>query len=763
MTCPHLRYRILYRHKGSGLIAAASYNSRCNLYDESEHCTKYPRTKKDDHILTQMLLPPGAPQSYNDPQRIWNDLLSIENNKLAYNLIIPFQRELTFNQNLNLIKELLIDEFVSKGHPVQIDVHDGRNGNIHIHAIASDRQLIAGQWDKKKSETIYYRRGTVTEVDAKGAVINPDAVILTMADKIDSPKLKKKKLQYDDNGNIIFEKGWKALQYDDNGKPLLDEKGRPVLIDIREPLYPNEYYTENKKDAQAKLGDNKAKNGKTYKKDTWKKASIKHSDISSKDNIKRMRSKWEKYQNEYFAKYNVLDKHGETLKVDLRSYKEQNKERPADDQLIPTVHVMPHYIKEAELKEYNKNAKRHNDTVREIRKISRQIKKEQKRLKTNESNIIALHQKNEKLYERINPRKLFTDAWEAGYNNMLHRRRTVESDILQNIEKHLSANNAALQKIDRNTRRGEANYYRLSRHNMTLFSYRTKLQRNINMAYNNIKTLASAKFERLSNSNIVSFIRKQYKDDVADVVADVLTRTRKDIANEKSPLPPDAATNENAIIVSAKAIFGKATDIEKTQKSAIADWNKNMGDAPPSAVLQILDTYYSAEDYYIAALTGNSWRKQYFAQGERPEKINEEYQQEIAKIEEEERTAQNVERSETTKPVSVANDPQTWTQEKQDRLGTIRDTHYKNLVAAAQPWIADDLTKTQRTKALKIMRTMLFDDKDKLFQLYDDAAKAAKDYYQLKPQNTSNDKKAKPVNLTPDQNNTQQKNNAHSK
>ena len=104
----------------------------------------------------------------------------------------------------------------------------------------------------------------------------------------------------------------------------------------------------------------------------------------------------------------------------------------------------------------------------------------------------------------------------------------------------------------------------------------------------------------------------------------------------------------------------------------------------------------------------------------------------------------------------------TWKQEEQDRLNAIREEHYNNLVNAAQEWTSIDLHNTQRTKALKIMRNMLFENKDTLFKLYEDAATVSKSYYLLKPINKalSNVKNATTVNLNPNHNSTHTKNNA---
>ena len=138
MSCPHLKYSIINKSNGGSIIASSAYDRREKMFDEEENKMKYPHTKADDHVLTKMLLPKNSPASYTDPCRAWNDLNKIESDKIGYKLIIPFQRELSFNQNLELAIELLNEEYVSKGHVVQIDVHRGKNGNDHLHAIASD-------------------------------------------------------------------------------------------------------------------------------------------------------------------------------------------------------------------------------------------------------------------------------------------------------------------------------------------------------------------------------------------------------------------------------------------------------------------------------------------------------------------------------------------------------------------------------------------------------------------------------------------------
>ena len=101
MSCPHLKHSVISKNAGGSVIASASYNERKSMFDEVEGKMKYPHTKADDHVFTKMLLPENAPESYLDTERIWNDLNKIEEDRIGYKLIIPFQQELILNRTSN--------------------------------------------------------------------------------------------------------------------------------------------------------------------------------------------------------------------------------------------------------------------------------------------------------------------------------------------------------------------------------------------------------------------------------------------------------------------------------------------------------------------------------------------------------------------------------------------------------------------------------------------------------------------------------------
>ena len=623
MTCPHLSHSIINKSKGGSIIASASYNKREKMFDELEGRMKYSHTSAADHELNKMLLPDGAPERYTDPSRIWNDLNKIESDKVGYKLIIPFQRELSYEQNLELAIELMNEVYVKKGYPVQIDVHRGKNNNDHLHAIAADRRLINGAWDEQKTETIYYKRGTVKELDKKGNVINPDAVILTLNDKIDTPKLKRKKLQYDKSGNIIMEKGWQELQYDANGKPLLDDKGYPVMVDIREP-----YYIQDKNSAEYSTREIKySKNGK-YRKPQYKKATIKHGDISDTDSIIRIRKTWERLQNEAYQKYNILDENGKILSVDLRSYKEQNKDRAEDQQLIPTKHV-GYGEKQEELINYNEIADNHNRLVKEIRTKAQALKAEKEKLAHSENALAAMQQDKEKFYALLNPRQAYINIWTARYNELTTQRKDYEFTVLSELQSGRKLNADRRNRIDRYTKKGNAAWNRLNRHDQLMKKISTKIQSDTESVID-IATLAGKKFDTFTNKEIVSFICARYGYDTSTIAADVLERTNKDNSNalsgrdEKSPYFPKNNTNATKLKQSIKVITGNP-DIAAVTKEAFATWDKAPDEAPPKTVIDVLDSYRTAEEAYNATLSGKKWNIVRIEKNYNPDAINQDY------------------------------------------------------------------------------------------------------------------------------------------
>ena len=110
-------------------------------------------------IHSEILLPPQAPERFKDRETLWNEVEKIEKHpkaQLAYSFDIALQNEFTREENLQLARQFLQEEFVGKGMIVDYAIHEkdaGENGieNPHFHVMCPIRPLNPdGSWGAKQ-------------------------------------------------------------------------------------------------------------------------------------------------------------------------------------------------------------------------------------------------------------------------------------------------------------------------------------------------------------------------------------------------------------------------------------------------------------------------------------------------------------------------------------------------------------------------------------------------------------------------------------
>ena len=110
-------------------------------------------------LTKEIILPENAPLEFSDRYILWNSVEKIEksiNAQLAREIDIALPKELSFEQNLNLIREYCKINFTDKGMVADIAIHNENKGNdnIHAHIMLTTRPLKDnGQWgDKEKKD-----------------------------------------------------------------------------------------------------------------------------------------------------------------------------------------------------------------------------------------------------------------------------------------------------------------------------------------------------------------------------------------------------------------------------------------------------------------------------------------------------------------------------------------------------------------------------------------------------------------------------------
>lgn len=157
MPCPHYSISVVSRGSGQSVMAAASYCLGQKLYSAHDGEWKYPHSSPQRVRYTEVMLPPNAPAEYADRQTLWNAVDEAEKRadaQTARRFVITLPKELTYEQNLSLIRAYCQAQFVSKGMICDLYYHDGHDGNPHVHLLLTMRAMDEqGRWLPKTKTT----------------------------------------------------------------------------------------------------------------------------------------------------------------------------------------------------------------------------------------------------------------------------------------------------------------------------------------------------------------------------------------------------------------------------------------------------------------------------------------------------------------------------------------------------------------------------------------------------------------------------------
>ena len=181
MAIYHCSKSEVQRSKGHNAIAASSYISRSKLQlittgNKGEKGTiSYNFTSRKGLAHSIILAPDDAPSWVYNRQELWNRAESAETRKnaeTARKLIIALPKELTLQQNIELIEQFALECLVSHGMVADINIHCDNENNPHGHIQMTTRKLIRSlendqvifgekgrDWGRKKF--LYYYRENV--------------------------------------------------------------------------------------------------------------------------------------------------------------------------------------------------------------------------------------------------------------------------------------------------------------------------------------------------------------------------------------------------------------------------------------------------------------------------------------------------------------------------------------------------------------------------------------------------------------------------
>ncbi|HXH55243.1 MAG TPA: Ti-type conjugative transfer relaxase TraA [Gammaproteobacteria bacterium] len=137
MAIYHFSGTVISRSQGRSAVACAAYRAGERLLD-----ARYEKvqdfSRKEDIVHTEILLPENAPAWMADREKLWNAVEAAEKRKDAqlareFNFALP--RELTFEQNLELARTFVKEQFVAQGMVADLCIHeDIQDGESFFHA-----------------------------------------------------------------------------------------------------------------------------------------------------------------------------------------------------------------------------------------------------------------------------------------------------------------------------------------------------------------------------------------------------------------------------------------------------------------------------------------------------------------------------------------------------------------------------------------------------------------------------------------------------
>ena len=153
MAIYHLSMQIISRSKGQSAVASASYRSGEKLYDERSQESKY--YKREVQPETMILAPSNSPSWVQNREFLWNEVERTEKRKdsqLAREINIALPKELSNEQQTELIKGYVQDQFVDKGMVADIAIHRDDKENPHAHIMLTMRTIDEHGFGKKNRE-----------------------------------------------------------------------------------------------------------------------------------------------------------------------------------------------------------------------------------------------------------------------------------------------------------------------------------------------------------------------------------------------------------------------------------------------------------------------------------------------------------------------------------------------------------------------------------------------------------------------------------
>jgi hypothetical protein len=132
-------------------VEKASYRAGEQLQDKDIQKT-FDYSYRKDVVHKEILLPENAPKEYLNRETLWNAIEESEKRKdarTAREINVALPCELDLQEQIALLREFAIENFVNEGMIADINIHDDGGGNPHAHIMLTTRYVSEEGFGKK--------------------------------------------------------------------------------------------------------------------------------------------------------------------------------------------------------------------------------------------------------------------------------------------------------------------------------------------------------------------------------------------------------------------------------------------------------------------------------------------------------------------------------------------------------------------------------------------------------------------------------------
>ena len=134
MAIYHCSVKIIGRSSGRSSVASAAYRAGQKMTNQRDGIT-HDYTHKMGVAHSEIMLPDHAPSEYSGRAQLWNAVEKIErrlDSQTAREAEVALPVEFSLENNIQLVRNYITDNFTSKGMCADFSIHDNPN-NPHAH------------------------------------------------------------------------------------------------------------------------------------------------------------------------------------------------------------------------------------------------------------------------------------------------------------------------------------------------------------------------------------------------------------------------------------------------------------------------------------------------------------------------------------------------------------------------------------------------------------------------------------------------------